>query len=78
MWHSVETTGKEIPGKISHHTSVVHHDKMYLMGGSESTGLENSNMFSLDLKSFRWEVVNAVKNIINNFILERRYSRFKR
>lgn len=71
MWHLIDTSGKDTPGKISHHTSVVFGDKMYLLGGSKSSGVENVNMYSLDLKSFKWEIVNAVIVLIFIIILER-------
>jgi N-acetylneuraminic acid mutarotase len=45
-------------GKISHHTSVVYGDKMYLFGGSTSTQ-ENETFYSLDLKNWKWEVINS-------------------
>lgn len=41
MWHSIETGGVS-PGKISHHTSIVLGDKMYLFGGTKGTGESNS------------------------------------
>ena len=68
MWHLLETTGKEIPGKISHHTSIVFGDKMYLLGGSRSSGGENIHMFTLDLKTFKWEIVNPVSRSLADSI----------
>jgi hypothetical protein len=41
MWHHIETSGREIPGALSHHTSVVFGEKMYLFGGSKENGKEN-------------------------------------
>ena len=41
MWHSIDMTGREIPGALSHHSSVVFGDKMYLFGGSRENGKEN-------------------------------------
>jgi hypothetical protein len=41
MWHLMETSGKENPGKVSRHTSEVYLDKMYLFGGSKSSGEQN-------------------------------------
>lgn len=43
-------------GPISHHSSVVYKDKMYLFGGSNDL-TSNSTFFSLDLNSFKWDVV---------------------
>ena len=45
------------PGKLAHHSAVVFGDKMWLFGGSSVSG-ENNKLFSLDLNSFKWEVVN--------------------
>jgi hypothetical protein len=68
MWHHIETSGTK-PGAMAHHTSVVHNEKMYLFGGSHSNNIDNSklissrvdsNFYQLDLKSFKWEVVNSV------------------
>jgi hypothetical protein len=55
----MDTVGPN-PGAISHHSSIVFGDKMYLFGGSKSTGLENKNFYGLDLKSFRWENIPLV------------------
>ena len=33
---------------------------MYLFGGSKSNGSENSKVYSLDIKTMRWEVINTV------------------
>lgn len=49
MWKQIDTSGKG-PGPLSHHTSTVYGDKMFLFGGSSSNGEENKNMFALDLK----------------------------
>ena len=45
-WKLLETKGVH-PGAISHHTSIVHGDKMYLFGGSKASGKENKHFFSL-------------------------------
>lgn len=50
-WQKVETTGNG-PGPISHHATVVSGNKMVLIGGS---CVNNSKVYSLDLKSFKWE-----------------------
>jgi N-acetylneuraminic acid mutarotase len=59
MWHLLDTTGPN-PGAISHHSSVVYNDRMYLFGGSKANGEENQRYFSLDLKSYRWDMVQSV------------------
>jgi len=64
-WELVETSGKEVPGAIAHHTSVTFGDKMFLFGGS-SSAKENMDMFQLDLKTFRWEVLNGVNFHFNS------------
>ena len=60
MWHKIDTSGKG-PGAVSHHSSVVYGDKMYLFGGSKENGEENPHLFSLDLKSYKWELQHTVK-----------------
>ena len=37
-WKLKETKGEHCPGALSHHTSVVYNDKMYLYGGSYASG----------------------------------------
>ena len=54
-WHKVQTTGAG-PGRISHHATVVSGNKMILIGGS---CVNNSKIFSLDLKTFKWESATA-------------------
>lgn len=61
-WKKIEPQGKERPGPLSHHTSVVVNDKMYLFGGSgpRSKGQGDASphpLWSLDMKSLRWEQV---------------------
>ena len=60
MWHLMDTAGPK-PGPISHHTTTVFNDRIYLFGGSKSNGAENPNFYSLDLRSFRWEIIPMVK-----------------
>ena len=52
--------GKERPGALSHHTSVVLHDKMYLFGGSgpRTPNADSHALWALDLKTLRWEAVS--------------------
>jgi hypothetical protein len=66
MWKPVETTGKDIPGPLSHHTSAVYGDKMFLFGGSSSNGEENKHMYALDLKFQKWEIINSVLYLYSN------------
>lgn len=56
MWHLIDTSGPN-PGAISHHSSVVYNDRMYLFGGSKANGEENKKFYSLDLKSYKWEAI---------------------
>ena len=50
------------PGAISHHTSIVFHDKMYLYGGSKGNCEPNEKMYSLDMKSspYKWEIIEPI------------------
>lgn len=57
-WKEIPTKGDERPGPLAHHTSVVYGDKMYLFGGSNLI-TENRKFFSLDMNSFRWELVKS-------------------
>ena len=59
MWHLIDTTGPT-PGAISHHSAVVYNDRMFLFGGSKSSGAENKNFYSLDFRGFKWEVIQPV------------------
>mmetsp|Transcript_16421 Transcript_16421/g.27826 ORF Transcript_16421/g.27826 Transcript_16421/m.27826 type:complete len:159 (+) Transcript_16421:214-690(+) len=65
-WLEVSTTGQK-PPPISHHSSIVYQNKMYLFGGS-SRDSENLNMYSLDLVKNQWQVVrtHAVNNDKSN------------
>ena len=60
-WQQIDTTGPS-PGAISHHTSVVYNDRMYLFGGSKSNGEENRNFYGLDMKLFKWENIPGVSS----------------
>lgn len=61
MWHHIDTSGPN-PGAIAHHTSIVFNERMYLFGGSKANGEENYKYYSLDLKSYRWETIQSVRN----------------
>jgi hypothetical protein len=63
-WEMIDTTGKETPGSITHHSSVVYNDKMFLFGGSGQFG-ENQHLWNLDLKTFKWDIINAVSYVLN-------------
>lgn len=63
-WKRIETQGAQKPGPLSHHSSVVVGDKMYLYGGSGPRSkaqmeLDMPTLWSLDLKSYRWEALIA-------------------
>ena len=58
-WQLVPTSGKEKPGFLAHHSSIVHQEKMYLFGGS-NLETENKHLWMLDLKSFEWRIVKPV------------------
>lgn len=60
QWRPIEQAGKDYPGSISHHSSVVYGDKMFLFGGSSSNGEENKHMYALDLKFMKWEIIHTV------------------
>ena len=51
-WKLLPTKGSHTtgPGAISHHTSVVFGDKMYLFGGSKGNGEENKHLFALNIE----------------------------
>lgn len=60
-WRRVETIGIQKPGALSHHSSVVLGDKMYLYGGSgprnKQSEVEPPSLWVLDLKTFKWDVL---------------------
>ena len=60
MWHLVETTGKDVPNRISHHTCSIYGDKMYLIGGAQTDGEPNLYLYVLDLKLFKWDKIQPV------------------
>ena len=43
---------------ISHHTSIIKDDKMYLIGGSYNFN-SNANVYSLDLRTFKCEMLRV-------------------
>lgn len=59
-WEVVKTTGSKTPGAISHHTGLVHGDKLYVFGGTKDSGDSNEHMFTLDLIRFKWEIVEQL------------------
>ncbi len=56
-WEEVKTSGTKVPGAISHHSGVVHGDKLYVFGGSKDSGDSNDVMYTLDLVRYRWDVI---------------------
>jgi len=56
-WYELNTTGTRPPA-ISHHTSLVYQNKMFLFGGS-TRDQENTNFYQLDLTKNQWQVVKA-------------------
>ena len=48
-WKLLEPKGNVHPGAISHHTSIVYSDKMYLFGGSKASGQENKHFYSFNI-----------------------------
>lgn len=57
MWKQVQYKGSDTPGPISHHTSVVYGDKMFLFGGSRENGEENRHLFQLNMEKLSWSIV---------------------
>lgn len=57
-WHLVQTTaaskGNKRPGAISHHTSVVYGERMYMFGGSKASGIENNEFWALNIEKLSW------------------------
>lgn len=50
--------GKNEPGPIAHHTTVVYMDQMYLFGGSNGI-IDNNKFFKMSLLNYRWEVIET-------------------
>ena len=61
-WKLKETKG-DSPGALSHHTSVVYNDKMYLFGGSYASGEQNPDFYSLTIDKLAWTVIKNVSHI---------------
>ena len=57
-WKLIETGKKDNPGRVSHQSSVIWLDKMFMFGGC-AIGDEPKGLYSLDLKSFKWECINS-------------------
>ena len=51
------------PDAISHHTSVVYGERMYMFGGSKASGQENSAFFALNIEKVTWQMIVPVSNI---------------
>ena len=50
QWEPVEVKGKLQPGRVSHHSSVIHKSKMYLFGGNtlKEASKDDNCVFELD------------------------------
>lgn len=59
-WKLLQTKGQQNPGAISHHSSVVYGDRMYLYGGSKSNGEEPNQLYCLLIEKLQWAVVKNV------------------
>ena len=60
-WRSIEIKGQN-PGPISHHTSVVYMNKMYLWGGIIGKDREANagQIWELDLQKTQWNLIKVV------------------
>lgn len=47
-WKQVDIKGVNKPRAISHHSSCVHNNRMYLYGGIKPNGEENTQLFVFD------------------------------
>lgn len=56
-WDELEIEGIK-PKPVSNHTSVMHGDKMYLFGGITGAFDSNEQFFTLDLNSYKWELLD--------------------
>jgi len=55
-WRLIETKGKQ-PGKLSHHQTQIIGDKMYLFGGMKNDASNNKSLYSLDMSTFEWKII---------------------
>lgn len=62
MLQTKDAKGVKGPGAISHHTSVVWNNKMYLYGGSKANSEENLDLFVLDVDKCLWNIVKTDKS----------------
>jgi N-acetylneuraminic acid mutarotase len=56
QWNQFKTEGKH-PGNISHHSSVVHEDKMFVFGGNTVDIDNEGKLYELDVDSLTWSLV---------------------
>ena len=59
-WHLLQPHGKRQPEAVSHHTSVVHGNMMYLFGGCLASGHENRELWALNVEKLQWRVIEPV------------------
>ena len=59
-WQQLQFNGKLRPEAVSHHTSVVHGNTMYLFGGCLASGLENNDFWSLNIDKMTWQIIKPV------------------
>jgi hypothetical protein len=68
-WEELSPIGRDKPGPLAHHSSVVFEGRMYLYGGS-NLERENPHLFSLDLKTYEWRIVKpAVSGLTLGFFV---------
>lgn len=60
----MQTQGKQQPEAVSHHTSVVYGNMMYLFGGCLASGHENQNLWALNIDKLQWHIVKPKKGFV--------------
>jgi N-acetylneuraminic acid mutarotase len=76
-WHEITQNGKEKPGEVAYHSSVVHKEYMYLFGGNnyhrtiqyadpndEDSAKTYTPLYTLNLKTFTWNAVRTRGDIV--------------
>jgi len=54
--NKIETRGLKNPGKIAYHTLTLISDEKCLLIGGSNLGIDNSNIYELDLLTFEWKL----------------------
>ena len=63
-WNHIKLKGKDQPGKISHHSSVVYKNKVYVYGGNSCDTDPQGKIYELDLSYSQWSLVKLKDEVL--------------